>query len=287
MRPPEYIGLQALNWSRLVHLADSPAAYRHAADAEATQPTSAMSLGTLLHVALLEPDRLDDVLAVWPEGSTRTKAYKEWASEQEDAGRVVLAPHGRQKDAASVEALSAVPASVEAHDAARVLLSHGRPEVVLHWQETGDGWSRPCKGLADWLIDEPTPEQVEILDVPEGRPVLCDLKTTYDMGRLSTMIARRRYHGQLAHYARGVEAATGQMPSVLMLIVCTSPPYDVAVLRLDTTDALDAGLRLQASLLQRLAACEALDRWPGAHPGITELHLPAWADGAHADTEIA
>lgn len=277
----DYRALPGLNWSLLKHMSDSPMAYRHARDADPEPPTTAQQVGTLCHARVLEPHLLADQVAVWRGTSTRTKAYRAWASEQGD--RTILAPRSRVTDAGTWSLLRAAPRAIRRHPAARTLLSHGEAEVPMRWLEVVEGVEVECKGLADWLVREPTEEQRDALGLDDGQPILCDLKFLATLDRLPSQVARYRYHGQLAHYASGVLAHTGHTPAVFLLAIDKQAPHDVALLRLDTTDALEAGERLRWRLLTRLVACEATDRWPGAHPGVTDLHLPGWADGASTE----
>lgn len=276
-----------LNWSLLRHMADSPLAYRHARDAKPTPSTAAQVVGTLCHMRILEPDRYGAEVAIWDGTSTRSKAYTEWAEQQ--GSRTILAPCARKTDAATVAMLDALPEAIARHHAASMLLSEGEAEVPMYWTETVSGVEVQCKGLADWLVTEPTIDQASALKMPwdDGcQPILCDVKTVRSLDGIQRQAAGYLYHGQLAHYAAGVRALTGRDPAVYLLAVSKAAPYDVAVLRLDTTDALQAGERLRQSLLARLVTCETLDRWPGAYPGVTDLHLPGWAKGAEVDDDF-
>lgn len=280
-----------LNWSLLRYMADSPLAYRHARDAEPTPSTAAQVVGTLCHTRILEPHLLSEQVAVWRGTSTRTKDYRAWASEQAD--RTILAPRSRTTDAATWDLLRALPRAIQRHHAASMLLSEGEAEVPMYWTETVSGVEVQCKGLADWLVREPAIDQAIALGIPwtiharaADKPILCDVKTVRSLDGIQRQAAGYLYHGQLAHYAAGVRALTGRDPAVYLLAVSKAAPYDVAVLRLDTTDALQAGERLRQSLLARLVTCETLDRWPGAYPGVTDLHLPKWAKGAEVDDDF-
>lgn len=270
-----YRAAPGLNWSLLRHIHTSPAAYRRALTADSTS-TAAQDHGTVLHLALLEPHRVPDRVAVWTEGRRLGAAYEAWAAEHD--GKILLS-ESVQADRDCMDLAARLPSVIGKHDAASALLTAGKAETPLWWDEDG----RVCKGLIDWLVAEPTDAQSAAVGTDEGQPLLVDVKFLRDLDRLESQAARYLYHGQLAHYAAGVEAHLGRAPAVFLLAVSKAKPADVAVLRLDTTDALDAGERLRQSLLARLRECEARDEWPGAYPGVTDLHLPAWAGGANRE----
>lgn len=286
----DYRSLPGLNWSVLKHMADSPLAYRHAVDAPAPPETAAQRVGSIMHTAVLEPHLLDERVAVWDGTSTRTAEYRDWAAERGD--RYILAPESRKTDGAVVDLLRGVSEAIARHPVARALLSHGEAEVPMQWmhgrydEDANVATAVQCKGLADWLVREPTPQQADDLGLDDDHPILCDLKFLRDLDRLPSQVARYRYHGQLAHYADGVKAITGHVPAVYLLAVSKRQPYDVAVLRLDTTDALRAGRRLRDDLLARVIECERTDTWPGAYPGVTHCDLPGWADGVLDDDDF-
>src|SRR5690606_40852932 len=71
-----------LNWSRLKHIGRSPAHFRHALDAE-DKDTPARAFGRLAHLAVLEPERVTESVAVWTGGR---RAGKEWEAFKADAG---------------------------------------------------------------------------------------------------------------------------------------------------------------------------------------------------------
>lgn len=153
----------------------------------------------------------------------------------------------------------------------------------MHWTDGGT----PCKGLADAIVDGASEALAAALDVPPGTPVVVDLKTTRDAepDRLPSEVARRRYHGQLAHYVAGLVAthpdaetwrALDVDPVAVLVFVESSAPHDVLVMRL-SEHALHAGSVLRHRLLDRLRECEASDDWPGAAPGVVVMDLPRWA----------
>ena len=254
MAPPaEYLADNGINWSTLKHMRDSPAHYR-AALALDFVASRAMDLGTVTHAALLEPERLYDLIAVWDGGR---KAGKAWdAFEAANPGRVIVKP----RDINDVENMRD---AVLAHpEAARLLALPGRSETPIFWTDPTTGLR--CKGLLDRWADD----------------VLIDLKTTRstDPRFFASQAARLGYHLQLAHYAAGIEALTGKRPEVYMIAVENTPPHDVAVYLL-TDDILIPAAETIGGLLAKVAECRASGQWPGRNAGIVPLDLPRWALG--------
>ncbi len=144
----------------------------------------------------------------------------------------------------------------------------------MFWQD--EVTDLACKGLADMLVDDPSSELVDALDGRPYAPILADLKTTSDLPGFARQAGRMGYHGQLAHYAAGVQADAGITPAVYIVAVESIAPHDVAVYRLLDAD-LERGMAYRDELLATLARCEALGDWPGVSRGVLALDIPRWA----------
>lgn len=293
----------ALNWSRLAAIARSPAHYRHAL-AHPVEPTPAMVLGTLAHLATLEADvyaatvlvapakpdgrtklgkaaqagraALDDALSAAkaaPDDLAALLAYAEHV-DRVAAGGVTVATEAQDETA------RAIAAAVHAHPLASLLLSEADAEVPMYWDEAGT----PCKGLIDALVREPSDALRWALGGTEPGAIVADLKTVgTGLDRLADTSARRMWHGQLAHYAAGVEASGYPVAARVIVAVEPSAPYDVVV-GVMTPETCEAGDALRARLMRTLAACEASGEWPGMAPAATRLGLPRWA--AESDDDV-
>ena len=145
-------------------------------------------------------------------------------------------------------------------------------ELGLQWTDLRSGLQ--CKGRAD------------IVHKPEGTrdAWVVDLKTVQscDPQKMARDAARMGYHGQLEHYAAGVEAVTGRtVTRVGLLCVEGAAPHDCALLWLDD-EAREAGRALRDRLLQTVADGEHRNVWPGQVPEPVSISLPQWAvDEAH------
>lgn len=274
-----------LNWS-LLKLAITSAAHYSAGRVGQTRPVKSAPLFSAVHKAVLENDVYDDEYRVWP-GRRAGKDYE--AACAALPGCVWLT----EAEQAQVEAIRA---AVSAHEAAADLLrglsSDGRrlkggAEVSLYWSEGG----RKMKGRIDRLV-----RRVDA-DGKAGHWDLIDLKGMPSISprRAASEIARRHYHGQLAHYAAGIRAC--EPPGRHLPIRCwivgyeQGPIVDVAVYDLGTIEAdgvaqggaIYAGQSLRAEALAVVAAIEAGGPALGQCPRPVTVELPTWAYGDGED----
>jgi exodeoxyribonuclease VIII len=153
--------------------------------------------------------------------------------------------------------------AVRAHPVASKLLSSGRAEQSLVWNDPLTGLG--CKGRLDWISDA------------ENR--LCDLKTTANLDPpfFASRVARYLYHVQLAWYLDGLRESEGLEMSACIIAVESTPPHDVAVFLLDE-DAIWAGHEMALGFLRTITQCMKTNEWPGRlETEERELELPAWA----------
>lgn len=269
----EYERLDAVNYSVLRHFKRTPA---HAREYQlnGTETTGPMELGTLIHFALLEPERFRDTTVVMPDFTVglkdkdgnpylsprATKAYKQKVADFQHANidKTIIDPADRAVCLAIGEA-------VAGHETAASLLDgDGRNEVGIVWEDPETGLL--CKGLIDRLTGA------------NGRTVLVDLKSAEDAGpgSFARSCAALGYHLQLAFYGMGL-VVHRRPPSRLLHVVCeTVPPHAVAVYELDSA-ALDQGYREVRAHLNDYAACLKAGRWPGYPDRIEPLSLPRYA----------
>ena len=245
-----YLSERAVNWSTLKHLRRSPRHYLHALTSE-REDTPRLALGRAAHTATLEPHRWADEYAVYP-GARR--AGKEWDAFEASAGeRTIL-------KATEADQAQRIAQAVHAHPRAHALLTGGKAEHVIKWDESGI----PCKARLDYL----------------GAAVV-DLKTCGDASprEVGRTAASMGYHCQLAWYRRGVHAVTGQWLDAYIIAVEVAPPHDVGVYRVGA-EALALANDIIDELLATLAECRTRETWPGACPDESELVLPAWVYAA-------
>lgn len=257
MNYEDYAAIQAINWSTLKHMRESPAHYRAAQSAPLTPDTDALILGRVAHMALWEPDRLLTDVVAWDGGTRRGKAWD--AFKEEHAGKDII----RSRD---LEPIRRMADAVRSHPAAGpILKAAGKGEQTITWTDTRT--KLPCKARIDWLTDDGD---------------LVDVKTTADLSPVgfSRAVHRYGYHGQLAHYWSGCIANGLRVRRALIIAVEKTEPYDVVVYQLENgapEGALFVGRQMRDELLAELAACIDTDTWPGRSTTIEPLDLPRYA----------
>ena len=102
------------------------------------ESTPAMNTGSLLDAAITEPDRLDEIVAISPFDSFRTKEAREWKAEQESASRLIIAPESLQNALKCAEA-------VRSHKEAGRILSQSEAQTGVF----GNLYGIPAKALVD------------------------------------------------------------------------------------------------------------------------------------------
>lgn len=230
---------------------------RHLAPEREFKETPAMRLGTLAHLAILEPERWESETILAPSVDRRTKAGKEAWSEflETAAGKEIVSA----EDAALVESIAH---AVRSHRGAGALLKGAATEVSLDWRD--EHTDLLCKGRMDAVAQH---------------DVIVDLKTCQDASTaaFTRSIANFGYHIQAAHYIDGYEAATGVCPrAYIWIAVESSAPHGVAVYAADAA-MLEIGAEKRAMALEIIAECTESGHWPGYPAEIQTISLPGWA----------
>lgn len=251
----DYASIDALNWSSLKLMADSPLMYQWR-QKHPRPDTKALSLGRKAHMAVLEPERYEQDCVRRPDewDSWRTKASKEWRDEQLAAGREVMTDEEADK-------IELIRNAVYGHEDAMRRLDGTRREESIVW--TVDGVR--CKGRVDAIAPDRLP----------------DLKTTRNLGTfVSRDAAALLYHGQLAWYLDGAIKAGACSPDAqaYAIAVETEPPYDCASFVLDD-QLLSEGRTLWRYLFDLWMSCRDAGVWPGRYPSETPLHFTRWSKG--------
>lgn len=269
----DYSRIDAVNWSSLKHMGQSPKHYLHALRHQRPQ-TDALLLGSVFHTAVLEPDRLRSAYAALPEDAPRRPsllqrtaanpspatldAIEWWDRWQADtAGAEVV-------EAATLELAMAMAEAVRTDPhAARYLAGARMVETVLVWDCPITGVRCKCRP--------------DLIAARDGGLVLLDLKSTRpaDARLFGIWASRQGYHYQLSHYASGCRALGIDILARGLLACESTGPHDVGVFWTDeATDALaDEAVEL---LLRQLAACRADGNWPGRYQDEQTLQMPAW-----------
>ena len=250
----EYHRDPSISKSGLDQFRKSPAHFQ-AWLAEDREQTPAMRIGTLTHLAVLEPDSFDEKTVIAPLVDKRTKdgksIWEQFKAQHDGKDIITLDEHNQ---------IVAMRDSVRKHQAAGKLLAKGGSEISVF--AVCPKTKVMCKGRFDWL---------------DGNTVV-DLKTTEDASPegFAKSIANYRYHIQAAHYIAlaglvGIKDATFKM-----IAVEKAAPYAVAVYELGAADLILAESD-RITLLEMFSSCTQFQSWPAYSQNITTISLPRWA----------
>lgn len=220
--------------------------YAYITDQIKREETRAFLIGTLSHLAVLEPDKLEKAFVVRPDSiDLRTKDGKAW---KESVGSTPIL------DATEATMLAGIQASVAKHPAACELLANSKKEVSLFATHRN---GLKLKGRIDVL----------------GNGFIADVKTAEagDMQNFASAIFRYNYHVQAAMYCQlaGVERFT-------FIAVEKAPPFAVAVYELSPA-ALQVGMNAVNDALELIAQCQDSNHWPAYSADKQTIDLPSWA----------
>lgn len=255
----EYFAIDAVSKTDLSFMAKSPLHYLKRK--ELMKETDAMRLGTLLHMALLEPARFRDSYIVEPvampdgeEINRRKKDHRAFLDGFREKNKDKLIVTEKQFDSlvGMLQQASSNP------EISNVLNMKGMQEVAGTWETNGV----LCKGRADFIYEHPT----------IGR-VIVEVKKTRDASPegFSRQAYNLLYHLQAAMYLDGFEAK-----HFVFIAIEDALPNASGVYWADDS-LIDAGRRLRDRLLARLVECKERKFYPAYTQGVTKIMLPAWA----------
>lgn len=260
----DYLRIKAWNHSPLSVGVKYPMTHvRHARDFSSDTPSASMRIGSALHAWMLEREKYPSIVAIAPDVDRRTKAGKEaWGVfEFASIGKVIITA----EEEATVKAMGA---AIGMHPRARKLaLTAGERECVVIWRDESTGLL--CKARIDKLI--------------RTAGIGVDIKTTRDASpdAFERSVLEYCYYTQLAFYADGWKAATGEELSFFILAVENDSPHGVAVYQIDD-ETMDIGRFEMRRVLAEVAACEKSGRWTGYADAVIPIGLPAWKKKQYA-----
>lgn len=244
-----------------------------APDREPSNETPAMRVGTLVHLALLEPPAFEEVLVT--DKGTTTKAYQLELAQAEADGRRLVPLKERDLAAAMAAAIRSHP-NVGAHFPKD---GHDLNELSLCWTTADDVKCRARLDALRWT----------------GSSLwIGDLKSAADAGpdEFGRSAVNFNYLLQAAFYADGVRACGESLDDLLDLpagttkacpmtfefvVVEKEPPHNVARYVV-TPDQIALGRRMYERALTLVEAARLTDYWPGYDYAARPLELPPWAE---------
>lgn len=204
--------------------------------------TPSLSLGTNVHAVLLEPDRFDEQYAVGPDARRNSKAWKEFAADND--GKELLKPQEYNL------LLQVKKRVVDSCRAAKWILERpGDSEVSVFWKDKVTGL--PCRCRPDKLFGF------------RGKQMIIDVKTCRDASPagFEKSVRTYGYDRNCAFYRRGVEAVTGRESEYIILAIETTSMI-AATYEISAEDQAEASIDID-QLLATIKECEESRHWPG------------------------
>jgi hypothetical protein len=250
----DYRNHPALNYSHL-KLMYKPALYKKMVLEGSKKPAShAMSIGTAVHLCMLEPHLMVNVVNLKNLGFTTRRKHLQ-IKELIDAnpGKVYLLNQ-------EIAQVNAMVKSVKGHEeAAKLYPSTIKNEVSFFWHDKE--FNLACKGRADSINFE------------EG--YVNDLKTCKDAANFMRECVDYGYHIQAAFYLAGLKEITGVDFDWYWTVVDSKDPHDTYVYKM-TAKTLEAGNVMVRKYMMALVDCVKTDTWPSGNEGVKLGELPDW-----------
>ena len=251
---PNYYDHPALSHSRLKVIEKSPGHFKYAMGAPGIA-SEALKLGSLVHAMVLEPHTVEGDYVRVEKIDRRTKVGKEeWAKLNESDKTVIMSDMWGIAEAMTESVMGCPPAKAMINEA----IAMNATEVEFFWKDGRYGFDRKAK--VDGLLDD----------------TIIDLKTTTDATRgFDHSILKYSYHTQGAYYRDAVRSQGGKQQDFRIIAVEKTPPFGVAIVRLDPA-ALDWASKKVSEWLETYYWCVQNNQWPG-HGEMRNFEIPKWA----------
>ena len=233
----------------------SPRHFQEYLNRDRSEQTTAQRLGTLIHLASLQPKVFDATIVVAPECDKRTKEGKEiWASFQSSLkpGQEAIS----QKDGELVTAVSiAARAGLD-----KLMKDFDGEYMMTEVPMVGRVNGTDIKGRLDAIIT-----------TKAGKKIVVDIKTTMDAGTpFIRDIANYQYFLQSAWYTTLAHA-----DAFVFLAVEKDSPNEWACYTLDA-EAHQKGLVLMNTAIDLFKSCNTFKQFPGYPKEVQTVSLPKW-----------
>lgn len=250
-----YSNHPGLSQSGAKELLRSPAHFKAYLERDRSEQTPAQRLGTLIHLASLQPQVFDATIVVAPECDKRTKEGKEiWAAFQsslKEGQEAISLKDGELVTAVSIAARAGLDKLMKDYDGESMIT-----EVPMVGRVNGTD----IKGKLDAIIK-----------TKDGRTIVVDIKTTTDAGPPFVRdIAIYSYFLQSAWYTTLAHA-----DAFVFLAVEKDYPNEWACYTLDA-EAQQKGLVLMNNAIDLFKSCNTFKQFPGYPKEVQTVSLPKW-----------
>jgi hypothetical protein len=230
------------------------------------EPTKAMKIGTLVHAAILEPEKIGEMYVIIPDNLL---SGENRAISKTEAKDFVKAVKAAGKNAVKAEELAMICAMAESvrSTIGPWLGKSAVTEKTLIWQHPATGILCRCK--PDWY--RPT---------KNGTAIGFDVKTTADISEhgFRNSMESFLYWMQDAHYCEGIEAVTGKpVEQFIFAAVESEEPYQTRTFQLED-EARVAGVEAREQSMLELAECMKSGNYAEAWEGtVTKVSIRGFA----------
>lgn len=257
----DYIALDAINASGLKTFLRSPAHFWHDRHEAVRKETAAMRFGTLVHLAVLEPDRFAEQVRVAPAFDKRTKAGR-LEFEAYDAARK---PGDMDCTPGEMSTLQGILMAVQRNHTVRSILAGARREATLLWEDAAHNVD--CKARYD-AVDK------------DG--VIVDIKTTVDARNdpFGKDMLRYGYGLSAAHYLEGArQTGVAEGDAFMFVAIEKEAPYGIRTYMLHPDEIIRSHAWRHKAMAD-YSRCRRLNEWPCYEEGVGILEAPKWAPKA-------
>lgn len=249
------------------------------------EKSNAQNIGTLVHLACLEPEVFDSHVILDPVDAPKrpTKAQREAKKPSEETIKAIEFWDKWEKENAGKEVLSVdelaqikgIRDSVFGHEDAMALLKDTQHEVAMFKTILVDGQEIRVKGKADIITRRDTIADIKTVDRGYANP-----------RDFAKSIDKWGYEMQAAWYLDLFNAIEGkhveddfEIPKTkrrwVFIVAEKEPPFAVCTLELDQ-DSIEIGRRENEMYLRQLARCFSKNEWPGPPRERGLVGLPEW-----------
>lgn len=256
---------------KLLHKA--PFAYRYAKDQGIVEEED-MCLGSLLHLAVLEPDLLESEVAIVPEDAPRKCTKAQLKAIAEDRGSAIAIDSFNWWN--DWQEKTAGKKNVSASDLEKVRGMHKSLKATAHVRD-----AVTSKGIAEASAFF-THHDVACRMRPDlwTEDEIFDLKSTGDCSRdaFTREIYKKRYHAQASFYVKGAAALGRPVKQFVWIAVETKAPYLCAahIIRADSPFLALGEVDNFRGLLAYAKGMET-GYWPGVRQYPEEIEMPTYA----------
>lgn len=258
----EYHAHPALSRSALSTMNRSPLHFWHryisGLHEEPAIKPAALTFGTAVHTAVLEPKEFARYYDAAPEGSKNTKAYKEAVKEAEATGVTLLTT-------AEMDKIDGIKASLFAHPMASEML-----------------FKRSGRNETTWIAKDPV-TGMELKARPDRLAqsgAIVDLKTSANASAKHFQRSAHDfgYHIQAAFYQMVLNLCTAQVPNFYFVVVEKEPPYAVQCFRASSNFLLYGKTEVRRLLdsIWLHKRTHGVKPWPSYSESVVALDLPPW-----------